>query len=144
MVTGQPSLQLALGGDVAGITRLADALESFGVAHCIPAEIIGRFALASDELITNTILYGGPDLSIGVDLQLANGLLSMTIADDGRPFDPLGAPPPDTTSGLADRRVGGLGVHIVTRLMDVVSYRRQDGLNKTTIAKVVSTQGSSE
>lgn len=140
MGIGEPSLRLALCSDVAEIRRLADALESFGVAHAIPAEIIGRFALASDELITNTILYGGPDLHIGVDLRLADGLLSMTIADDGRPFDPLCAPLPDITSDLADRRVGGLGVHIVIRLMDVVSYRLQDGLNKTTIAKVVSAQ----
>jgi anti-sigma regulatory factor (Ser/Thr protein kinase) len=46
------------------------------------------------------------------------------VEDDGRPFDPLQAPPPDLSAPLAERRVGGLGLHFVRNLMDQVSYAR--------------------
>ena len=140
MSGGEPAIRLVLRGEIAEIRRLAAALEAFGAAHGIPDRIIGQFALASDELVTNTITYGGPDLRIEVAVQLQDGRLSMTIEDNGRPFDPFSAPPPDLTTALEDRAIGGLGVHIVASLMDRVGYRCHNGLNSTTIAKVVTGQ----
>jgi serine/threonine-protein kinase RsbW len=59
----------------------------------------------------------------------------MTVEDDGPHFDPLSLPPPDVTVGLADRRVGGLGVHLVRNLMDTVSYARTAGRNQLCMSK---------
>ena len=140
MSGGERAIRLVLRGEVAEIRRLAAALEDFGAAHGIPDRIIGQFALASDELVTNTITYGGPDLRIEVAVLLQDGRLSMTIEDNGKPFDPFSAPAPDLTASLEDRAIGGLGVHIVSSLMDNVFYKCHDGLNKTTIDKVVTGQ----
>ena len=137
-----PALHLALGGDIAEIRRLADAIQAFGVSHGISERIIRQFSLASDELVTNTILYGGSGLRIDVEMRIADGSFCMTISDNGKPFDPFSAPPPDLASPLADRAVGGLGVHIVRSLMDDVAYFCQDGLNHTTITKQICRQGS--
>ena len=56
--------------------------------------------------------------------------------DNGRPFDPLNdAPEPDLDSGVADRAVGGLGVHLVRTMMDEMRYRRDRGRNHLTLVK---------
>ena len=46
----------------------------------------------------------------------------IEIEDDGQPFDPLQAPPPDLTLSLAERRIGGLGSISSANLMDEMSY----------------------
>jgi serine/threonine-protein kinase RsbW len=137
-----PAVQLVLRGEIAEIQRLADAIKAFGTLHGVPERIIGDFALASDELVTNTISYGGSGLQIEVELRIADGRLAMEIIDNGQPFDPFSAPPPDLAAPLGERPIGGLGVHIVRSLMDDVGYSCRQGLNHTTITKVISQQGS--
>jgi len=55
------------------------------------------------------------------------------LSDDGQPFDPRHAPKPDVESTLRTRRVGGLGVLLVGRLMDDFRYRRVDERNVVTL-----------
>ena len=55
--------------------------------------------------------------------------------DKGKAFDPLLVCKPDITAPLSQRRPGGLGIHIVKKLMDSVSYRYEDGQNILTIEK---------
>ena len=52
------------------------------------------------------------------------------MADDGPGFDPLSAPEPDTSLGIEERPIGGLGIALVRRLMDHVEYERRDGKNR--------------
>ncbi len=54
----------------------------------------------------------------------------MLVVDDGPEFDPLSAAQPDTTLGVENRPVGGLGIALVRRLMDEVAYERRDGRNR--------------
>ena len=53
----------------------------------------------------------------------------IDIVDQGIPFDPLSLAAPALTDDLANRQVGGLGVFLIRRLMDDVSYRRADDQN---------------
>ena len=53
--------------------------------------------------------------------------------DSGVPFDPMQAEKPDVTLPLSQRKPGGLGIHIVQKLMDSVSYRYENGQNVLTI-----------
>lgn len=55
--------------------------------------------------------------------------LILEIADHGIPFDVLSLPEPETTSGIMDREIGGLGVHFIRKLTDSVIYRRAEGKN---------------
>jgi serine/threonine-protein kinase RsbW len=55
--------------------------------------------------------------------------LRVEISDQGRPFDPLAADPPDLSRGLADRPIGGLGMFLARNLVDSMAYRREDGRN---------------
>lgn len=87
--------------------------------------------IALEEAFVNVCHYAYPesegDISIicGAD---SKGLL-LEISDSGSPFDVLALPPPDTTSDVVERQIGGLGIHFIRNLADDVSYRREDGQN---------------
>ena len=62
-------------------------------------------------------------------LAAAGGSFVVEIADSGIPFDVLSLPDPDTTAGIMDREIGGLGVYFIRKMTDEVSYRREEGRN---------------
>jgi anti-sigma regulatory factor (Ser/Thr protein kinase) len=64
------------------------------------------------------------------------------VCDRGREFDPLGTPPADVASDLDQRRIGGLGIHLVRTLTDHLAYDRRDGTNRLTFRKALSKEGS--
>jgi anti-sigma regulatory factor (Ser/Thr protein kinase) len=137
-----PSFHLVSGSDAADLQRLAGAIADFGARLGLPDALVGDFVLASEELMTNTISYGGAGLRIEAEMRLEDDHVVFVLIDNGVLFDPLSAPPPDLVSPLAERRIGGLGVHLVCKLMDVVRYDCQGGVNKTTIAKQFLREGS--
>lgn len=101
--------------------------------------------LAVDELFTNIALYAY-DAHVGVmelDIRAEQGLITITITDSGKPFDPLTLPPPDITSDLDERRVGGLGIHLVREVTDTVTYARREGRNILTIKKRINSSADS-
>jgi len=111
--------------------------EFWSAADLPPAEAL-PFELALEEIFMNVVMHGSPAGSVpqvDVSLALAHGGLTLTVEDDGPPFDPLSLPAPDTTAGLDERRFGGLGVFFVRQMMDAVSYQRVGARNQLTMAK---------
>ena len=109
----------------------------------LPERETDHLLIAADEVFSNIAAYAYPDGGGSVEVRLvknADGTeLAMTFSDRGIPFDPLAVKPPDTAAPPADRRIGGLGIHIVRHLMDGVVYRRtDDGRNVLTLAKRLS------
>lgn len=131
------TLEVALAANLEEIGRLAECVEVFGEENELPMKVVFNLNLAFDELITNVISYGlegAADESITVRLNLIDGVLVAEIEDTGRPFDPFeDAPDPDTESDIADRPIGGLGVHLVKTLIPQVGYRRDAGKNHVTL-----------
>jgi anti-sigma regulatory factor (Ser/Thr protein kinase) len=62
----------------------------------------------------------------------------LTVEDDGPAFDPLSLAVPDVTASLDERPVGGLGVFLVRRMMDSVSYHRVGARNQLRMTKQVA------
>ncbi|HXW06422.1 MAG TPA: ATP-binding protein [Vicinamibacterales bacterium] len=97
--------------------------------------------LALDEVVTNVIRYAheddGRQHPIVVRLALEGDVLTAQVEDDGRAFNPLEAPTPDTGAGIDQRPVGGLGLHLVRSVMSSVEYRREDGRNVLTLKRKV-------
>jgi len=79
---------------------------------------------AVDEACTNIIKYAyaaeGDIIIIACEIQ-GNDFV-VTIRDKGKPFDPSSVPPPDLKTDLDKRRIGGLGIYLMRKLMDDVSY----------------------
>jgi anti-sigma regulatory factor (Ser/Thr protein kinase) len=70
-----------------------------------------------------------------VSLRVEDGDIIASVADRGAPFNPLLAPEPDLAAGLEQRDVGGLGIHLVRRLVNSMEYERREGQNYLTFRK---------
>jgi anti-sigma regulatory factor (Ser/Thr protein kinase) len=124
--------ELRLVNDLDAMARIPDWVEGFGAAHGLRPAVINDLNVALDEVVSNAIVHGyaaGAPGEIVVRLRCRRSAVTAEVEDDGRPFDPLQAPPPDLTAPLAERPVGGLGLHFVRNLMDKVSYARVGARN---------------
>lgn len=130
------SRTIELPPDLSSLERMAEFLGAFGADHGIPPGPLLHLNLALDELLTNAITHGGSTEPIEVEVGLDGARLRAEIRDRGRRFDPLrDAPPPDLDSPLEERRVGGLGVHLIKKTMDSVDYEWTGDRNRVRIEK---------
>ena len=139
----RPGFRMTIGADPGAVARVSAALAEFAEAHALPASIQRSMNVALDELLTNTFWYafsGREGGEVTVDVELCADRLCVTLTDDGKPFDPFGlaAPLPDTAASVEERPIGGLGIHLVRRMMDEVGYQRRTGRNVVTLAKLLT------
>ena len=120
------------------LRRVAAAAEDLGQQEDWPPGLVHQVDLAIEELGNNIVkhgLDGGPG-EIEITLTSKADAITIEIADDGRPFNPLkDAPQPDLEAALEDRPVGGLGIHLVLTMMDEMYYRREQHRNHLTLIK---------
>jgi anti-sigma regulatory factor (Ser/Thr protein kinase) len=112
--------------------RLLRALEAFAAEHLLPAKVLQAADLVLEEHVTNVLQYAYADTSlheIRVRLSCDEGALHVEVEDDGRAFNPLEAPPVDTSIPMEERPIGGLGIHLMRRFMDGLDYRREGTRN---------------
>ena len=95
--------------------------------------------VAIDELLANIASYayapGTGDVTVRFDFDADSRIATVTFIDAGVPYDPLGKPDPDVTLDAGEREVGGLGIFLVKKTMDDMTYARRDGRNVLTIHK---------
>ncbi len=120
--------------------RAVERFERFANAHELPMGLVFKFQLALDELLTNVVSYAfdesESDPVITVGLRLTDAQLEAVLQDNGRPFNPLlDAPEPDLELSAADRRVGGLGIHLTKAFVHGLRYERVDGWNRLNLVQ---------
>ena len=128
----------AVPADAAQLTVLNQFVREFWAAAALSPSKMQTFELALEEIFMNIVMHGSqPGIAPRVEVSLNLGIesVTMTVEDDGPQFDPLSLPPPDVTASLAERRVGGLGVFLVRKIMDTVSYERIAGRNQLRMSK---------
>jgi serine/threonine-protein kinase RsbW len=132
-------LILRIANDVAELSRVAESVDLYCDENGVPADAAFNINVVLEELLMNTISYGFTDAKpheIEVAIAKDRDTVTVEISDDGQAFDPLQqAAAPDLDAPLAERRIGGLGIHFVKTLMDTVEYRRADGRNHMTLRK---------
>jgi len=136
----RPGFRMTIGADRSEIARVHAAFAEFADAHALPASVRRSMNVVLDELLTNTRVYGFAGREGGevtVEAELRTDRVSVTLTDDGRPFDPFGVAAPDTTLPVEERQIGGFGIHLVRRLMDEVSYQRRAERNVVVLTKLL-------
>ena len=95
--------------------------------------------VAIDEIFSNIARYAYQDgegsATVECDFDEASRLFSITFLDQGIPFDPLRQSDPDTTLITEEREIGGLGIFVVKKTMDEISYEYRDGRNVLCLKK---------
>jgi len=95
--------------------------------------------VAVDELFANIAHYAySPETgyaTVRVDVIKDPLSVEITFIDNGVPYDPLANIDPDTSLSVEDRPIGGMGIFIVKKSMDLVNYEYKDGKNMLTIVK---------
>jgi anti-sigma regulatory factor (Ser/Thr protein kinase) len=131
-MSSTPRVTVLVAASPAGIAAAADGLARFQADCGLDREAGWPVYVALDEILSNIVRHGGGqgrEPLIEVSFAIAAAGLEVTIADDGPEFDPLGLPEPDLTPPIEERQPGGLGVHLVRRLMDRVEYARREERN---------------
>jgi serine/threonine-protein kinase RsbW len=126
------AVALHLKNDLLEIEKMVGQVGHWCRLQRLPEELELQIDLVLDEVVSNVIRHGfndGKEHIIEVSLGRENDLLSVTIEDDGRPFNPLDSPDFDVDQPIEARRIGGMGIHLVRQIMDTVTYERREGKN---------------
>lgn len=128
------------------LARMPELVDRFAAEHRLSPNVVFGMNVALDEMLSNIIKYGYADDAIHeirVRLSVDGPMVVTEIEDDGRPFDPCAAPEADVDAPAEARKVGGLGIHIVRKLMAQMDYARIAGRNRL-VMKMLLEQGSAE
>ena len=134
-------LSIVVANERREIPRIGERLAEFGDACGLSADDIASVNLAIDELISNVINHAYDDTEkhhIQLTVSVEGDLLTLSIDDEGKAFNPIEAPMPDLDLPIEKRPIGGLGIFLVKSMADTLEYRRERGHNILTMTKKLS------
>jgi len=123
---------LILKNDISEIKKLENFVREFGKENNLDNNAIHDVNLALEEIVNNIIHYAYDDNAehlINVRASRTENALVVTVEDDGKSFNPLSVPKPDIKGSIKDRKIGGLGIYFVRKVMDTLDYRRKEDMN---------------
>jgi anti-sigma regulatory factor (Ser/Thr protein kinase) len=127
-----PARLESISGLIAAIDELLEQLDC-------PIRQQMQLDVAADEVFCNIASYAYPDregtAEVRIELLNEPRAVRLTFIDSGIPYDPLSAPEPDVTLSAEERPTGGLGVFLVRKTMDDVTYEHAEGFNILRITK---------
>ena len=96
-----------------------------------------------DEICSNIVKHSGAS-GFEIDIEILENPVGvkLTFLDDGVAYDPLGHIDPDTTLSAEERPIGGLGILMVKKMSDSLSYRRAHSRNFLYVEKRIATNGT--
>lgn len=109
-------------------------------AEC-PMKAVMQITVAIEEVFVNVARYaypkGGGEARFSIDYDSTKSEITFCMKDSGIPFNPLEKPDPDVTLSAEERKIGGLGIYMMKKTMDNVSYAYEKGENILTMVKKI-------
>lgn len=102
----------------------------------VPVKTATKMNIAVDEIYSNIRLYSGATKAT-VECSVEASLIILIFMDNGRPYNPLEQDDPDITLSAEEREIGGLGIFMVKKTMDEVTYEYTEGWNRVIIKKKI-------
>lgn len=131
--------ELTIDATVENIPAVTDFVDKQLEAHGCSMKAQMQIDIAIDELFSNIAHYaygpGAGTATVRVELTEEPLCVIITFIDNGAPYDPLKEKDPDTALSAEERQIGGLGVYMVKKSMDVVEYEYKEGQNILRIIK---------
>lgn len=133
--------ELTIAATVENIGAVTDFVDAQLEALDCPMKAQVQINIAIDELFGNIAHYAyNPDVgeaTVRVEVEEEPLSVIITFIDGGVPYDPLQAAEPDTTLSAEERALGGLGIFMVRKSMDEITYRYENGRNILSIRKTL-------
>ena len=132
---------LTLPNDIETIPQLNEFIDGFCEQRDIDNDITMSLNLAIEEAVVNVMNYAYPEGTVGyvdIEAEADDDFVTFVISDTGKPFDPTQKDEVNTELSAEDRPIGGLGIHLVRRMMDEISYRYADHRNILTLRKKIN------
>lgn len=129
-----------LKSNLSELNALCRHLEDCGHAMNLPQKCVLELNLGLDELFTNIVSYGFEEESehrIKFSLTKHTDMLVVDVEDDGVPFNLLDVTDHKVSQDLDSVNIGGLGIHLIKKMMDNIDYRRVKGRNRMILKKFV-------
>jgi serine/threonine-protein kinase RsbW len=120
------------------IPALAEKIDELAEKWELSQALTMNINLVIEEALSNIIFYAFKDKGkheIKISVSLANKKLIIKTVDYGIPFDPLSLQQPDINLPAEERPIGGLGVFLISQIMDEMFYERQMNQNILTLNK---------
>lgn len=131
--------ELSLDAVVENIDVVTDFVNEHLEEYNCPTKAQMQIDVAIDELFSNIAHYAyNPEVGPAtVRVEVLENPLSVVITfiDNGIPYDPLSTQEPDITLSAEERKIGGLGIYMVKKSMDDITYEYKDGQNILRIKK---------
>ena len=131
--------ELTIAATVENIETVTDFVNEQLEALDCPIKAQMQIDIAIDELFGNIAHYAyNPEIGKAtVRVEVVEDPLSVVITfiDNGVPYDPLAKADPDITLSAEEREIGGLGIYMVKKSMDDITYEYKDGQNILKIKK---------
>lgn len=129
---------------IENLSEVMDFMDGFLSGLIDSEKIKDQICVSVEELFTNIVSYAYPDESDGkvgiscrVLVEAGTRTLQISLKDWGIPYNPLKQPEPDFDIPFENRAIGGLGIHMVRKLMDGMEYCYTDGCNEIRIQKTL-------
>ena len=135
----QKSIKLT--NDTQEVPRLNAFVEEVCQAVGFDELVATQVKVAVEEAVVNVMKYAYPTGHRGdvtIEAAANDVHLKFTITDSGKLFDPTVLPVVDTSLSAKERKIGGLGIHIMRQNMDSINYERMDNLNVLTLRKTIN------
>ncbi|MDO4838945.1 MAG: SpoIIE family protein phosphatase [Clostridia bacterium] len=118
--------EMTVDATVENITPITEFVDAQLDSHGCSAKAKMQINVAVDEIVSNIAHYAYPDGQgqVTVRMEVEDGAAYITFMDEGIPFDPLEEADPDISLGAEERGVGGLGIFLVKKTMDTLTYER--------------------
>ncbi|MDD2328377.1 MAG: ATP-binding protein [bacterium] len=132
--------QLIILNKIEELHRVVAFLEQLEEEWQLPAGSLLPINLVLEEALSNVIFYAYEDErthEIRIDFEYADNRLDVTIRDSGKPFDPTRNNNPDLTLPVEERPIGGLGIFLIRKIMQEVSYERLGEENILRMSKMI-------
>ena len=131
--------ELTVAATVENIETVTDFVNEQLEALDCPMKAQMQIDIAIDELFGNIAHYAyNPEIgkaTVRVEVIEDPLAVVITFIDKGVPYDPLAKADPDTTLSAEEREIGGLGIYMVKKTMDEITYEYKDGQNILAIKK---------
>ena len=135
----------AFTGTIEDISAAAQWVNTIAVDQKFPEQLVFALQICLEELLTNVVRHGGakssgdlsevpiPPLNVEISISTTAQRVSMTVEDNGKPFDVVNAPAHRIDQPLDEVQPGGLGIQLIRNFASSIAYEQAGLGNRVTV-----------